>query len=851
MSFGRLRVVVLGPLRVWAGTGEPVRLSGDLQRRLLAFLVLRRGSVVSPDSAADALWPVGLPRDPVAALQNHVSRLRQRLPEGVVESVGSGYRIDPTCVDVDSDRLEALLVERPGAAVVELRRILAGWQGVAYPDLDDNDEARVEATRLEELRERAREVVAEARLSMGDLDGLVVELAALAEDRPLRERPRELLMSALAASGRTAEALRVFDDFRRLLGDELGIEPSPTLAKLNTSLLAGDGLAGRRPLRSRLPMPPTPLVGRGAAVEELVGLATSHRLVTLVGPGGVGKTRLLVELAARLRQEQPERGVVWCDLTQADVASTHDVVAAALGIDARRGVDLVNRIVEVVGDDELVVLLDNCEHVLDPIAALVDAVVGGCPNVAVAASSRERLRAAGEQVWVVPTLRAHDAHAPAVELFCQRALAVSSSFAPDADQRAAIVEIVSRLDGLPLAIELAAARLVSLEVGELAEGLDQRFELLSIGSRTSPRHSSLAAAVSWSFDSLDDELQRSFAALSVFSRPFESADAAAVCGIDVASVTGLLSTLVEQSLVQRALGRRYVLLETLKAYGAEQLIGSGDADRVGERHARWMVDWVEAADRALTDPSRSVLAEIDEAIPELRVALAWLVGHGMADHAGRLVIGLMDYGLLRLRPDVLAWADAALAADPEDLGAAAPALYAASAYASWMAGDVVRALELVEHAMSVERRHGRRPTARVRTMRGNIDLFEGRLSNATEWYRQAIDAAADDEAERTFNRATELLSLGYAGDAAAPGMADQLIRDIGDAATAPNAYMWYCAGEADLSFDVDRARVRLVRAIELAEATNASFVAGSRARRRRRSKPPWATPRWRWPTIAG
>jgi predicted ATPase/DNA-binding SARP family transcriptional activator len=827
MSVDRVRVEVLGPLRVRDAAGRDLTPSGALQRRLLALLVLRRGSVVSSDAAVEALWPSGLPRDPGAALQNHVLRLRRGLPDGLIESVGSGYRVDPERVQVDADRLVVLLGHEPGDAVAELARMLAGWNGVAYPELDEVDDARAEAARLEELRQRGREVVAEAHLAAGDLDGLVPELVVMAEVDPLRERPRELLMAALAASGRTVEALRVFDEFRRLIGDELGIEPSPALVAQHAALLAGTEPGRRRPARSQLPIPPTPLIGREALASELPERVEAARLVTLVGPGGVGKTRLLVDLGHRLHALRPDRQVVLCELAQADAASAPDLVTAALGIDSRPGTAPIERIVEVLGDDEVIVLLDNCEHVLDSIAELVAGVMRGCPNVRMVATSRERLRVAGEELYAVPTLPTGDEHAPAVELFRQRATAVSPAFEPDAMQRAEIVEIVGRLDGLPLAIELAAARLHTLDVSEVAAGLDQRFGLLSAGDRTSSRHSSLAAAVSWSFDSLDPELQRTFTALSVFSRPFTAADAAAVCGLREAAAGELLSELVERSLVQRAPGRRYVLLETLRAYSADQLVGSDDADHVSERHARWMVDWVEDADRAVALPGRPVLAEVDAAIPELRVALAWLVGHGLMEHAGRLVVGLVNYGFFRLRPDVLRWADTVLAADPNGHVSVAPALWAASAYAAWMGGDVKTSAELIDRAFQAELTAGRgRSVPRVRVIRGNIGLFEGRLSDAAEWYRQAIDATADDEAERLLSRATLLLALGYAGDESVVDLADQLLLEVGDARTAYAAYVWYCAGEADLSFDVDRARVRLLRAIELAEASNASFVLG-------------------------
>ncbi|MDX5310384.1 MAG: AfsR/SARP family transcriptional regulator, partial [Rhodococcus sp. (in: high G+C Gram-positive bacteria)] len=334
----RVRVEVLGPIRVLDGDRRDITPDGLLQRRLLALLVLRRGRVVPAHSAVDALWPSRLPADPAAALQNHMFRLRRGLPHGLIESVGEGYRLDPARVEVDADRLVAVSTGGTTDAA-EIEAVLARWQGPAYPELDDVDEARVEATRLEELRFRAREVRAEARLARGDTDGLVAELAALADAQPSRERPRGLLMTALAATGRRAEALRVYDDFRRLIGDELGIEPSPALAAHHTELLAGATDRVWAPV-GRLPVPATSLVGRDALAAEVTGLTESGRLVTLVGPGGVGKTRLLLETGHRLRAARPDRPVVLCELATAEPDSAVDVVAAALRIDARPGTAL-------------------------------------------------------------------------------------------------------------------------------------------------------------------------------------------------------------------------------------------------------------------------------------------------------------------------------------------------------------------------------------------------------------------------------------------------------------------------------------------------------------------------------
>ncbi|MDO9174413.1 MAG: BTAD domain-containing putative transcriptional regulator, partial [Actinomycetota bacterium] len=510
---------VLGPLRVRDEAGRDLTPSGQLQRRLLAVLVLRRGRVVSVDAAVEALWPATLPDDPAAALQNHVSRLRRSLPDGAIESLADGYRLDPSQVDVDVDRLASALglgETADGDALAEIEAVLARWKGPAYPELDELDEAAAEAARLEELRTRAVELRAAVRLARGDTDGLAAELVTLTDAEPLRERPRALLMATLAATGRHAEALRVYDDFRRVLGDELGTTPSPALTAQHAALLAGTW-EPEWAAASRLPVPATSLHGRDELAAEVAEATRAARLVTLVGPGGVGKTRLLIEVGRRLRAEHPSLPVVLCELATADAAAAVDVVAAALDIDRRPGSLLVDRIVDVVGDTELMLLFDNCEHVLDEAAEMAARLLATCPQVRVVATSRERLRVQGEHVRQVPTLPCDDDSAAALQLFVERARAARPGFQPDDTELAGIAEIVRRLDGLPLAIELAAARLHTHELDEIEAGLVDRFRLLSSGYRTSSRHGSLSAAVEWSFGLLEPHLQETFANLSAFT----------------------------------------------------------------------------------------------------------------------------------------------------------------------------------------------------------------------------------------------------------------------------------------------------------------------------------------------
>jgi hypothetical protein len=298
---------------------------------------------------------------------------------------------------------------------------------------------------------------------------------------------------------------------------------------------------------------------------------------------------------------------------------------------------------------------------------------------------------AGERLCTGSTLPTSTEADPAVELFLERARDVAPDFAPGPGDLATIVEIVGRLDGLPLAIELAAARLHTLDVAEVAAGLDRRFLLLSAGYRTSSRHGSLSAAISWSFDQLDRDLQRIFADLSAFAGAFTVADAAAICGVDDTTTGAAVQQLAERSLLMRAPDRRYVLLETLRAFGAERLVAEGRIDEAGGRHARHQLDWVQHAVERLMEPGSTSVAEIDAAIPELRAALGWFLDHDQLELAGRLMAALFDYGFFRVCPDVLGWSERLTDADPDDRSPLAPLVWAISAYAAWMSGDWPRA----------------------------------------------------------------------------------------------------------------------------------------------------------------
>lgn len=822
---------MLGPLRVLDADGVDVTPPGSLQRRALALLVLRRGALTSVDAAVEALWPTDPPNDPIGALQNHLSRVRKLLPPGAVSSSRDGYVLDPAAVDVDSDRLAELVGSAAdpidSATSAEIDRILHRWSGAAYPDLLDVDEARTEDVRLAELRVRAREARAAAWIEDDRTADALAELSALVDEDPLREQPRSLLMEALARVGRRVEAMRVYDDFRRLLGDELGIEPSPALREQHDALVRGQPSATTPGVQvGRLPRPALPLIGREALLDDVTELATSTRLLSLLGPGGVGKTRLLVELGHRLATEESTRPVVLCELAAAEPASVVNVVAASLGIDARPGVPLAEQVATVVGDDDLVLLADNCEHVVGEAAELLEQLLARCPNLTVVATSRERLRVPGEHLHPVPPLPTGGVDSDAVALFMHRAAAASPGFSASAEELAAIEEIVRRLDGLPLAIELAAARMFTLDVAEVLSGLDHRFALLRSGSRTSPRHETLAATVAWSYDLLDDDLRRFFTALAVYVTPFTPLDAAAVTGSTETDAARALDELSERSLVHRSADRRYTMLETLRAFGIERLEADGRLAEVSEHHARRMVDRVESAAEGLLSPGRGAIDAIDSSLPELYAALRWLTTHHELDLGGRLAGAFLDYGLLRLRPDVFGWSEMVRSVDPDDVGPHAPRMWVLACYGAWMAGDLEEAHRCSDRASEVAWRRSDPVPPEVLTVGGNIAMFMGDLEGAARRYRSAAIAAGDDAPRRLLTAGTELLALGYADHPETASRADEVLAEIGDVRSPFAAYLWYCAGEAVLSRDVALARQRLARAIDIGRETGTSFVIG-------------------------
>ncbi|WP_433259897.1 BTAD domain-containing putative transcriptional regulator [Actinosynnema sp. CS-041913] len=649
-----MRFSVLGPVEVRSADGEVVHVGGPRPRAVLVMLLLTPGRVVGLDRLIAGQYGDDPPAEAANAVQSQVSRLRRALG-GLVEFSGGGYRIAVEPDDVDSHVFERLALDgrrllaagRVADAAAVLREALGLWRGPALADLPHGD-ARV--ARLEEVRLAATEDLVEAEIASSD-GSPVARLRSLVERHPLRERFREQLVRALHADGRTAEALAEFEDARRFLADELGADPTPGLAAAHLAVLRAEEPA---PVVRRVPPAQfTSFVGRDDEVARLA--AERARLITVSGPGGTGKTRLAVEFAGR--------DACFVDLSAVDAADAVPLaVLAALGLRAsgfRPGpTDPVERLVAAL-DHDLLLVLDNCEHVVAAVAALVRTLLARCPRLRVLATSREPLGLTGETLLPLEPLAAATPDSPAVRLFADRAAAVRPGFRVDHDTADAVVAVCSALDGLPLAIELAAARLRQFTVAEIAGRLvgHGRFRLLSRGDRTAAeRHRTLHAVVAWSWDLLDERERVLARRFSVFAGGASLAAVEEVCG-DEGEV---LADLVDRSLVTLVDGR-YRMFHTIRLFCAQRLAEAGEEEELRRRHAAHYLALAQRADPRLRGADQLTwLARLSAEHDNLMAALRW----ADRETAMRLVAALAAYWWLSgRRGDVGEVAAALLAGD--------------------------------------------------------------------------------------------------------------------------------------------------------------------------------------------
>ena len=655
---------MLGSLEVRTDDGLLADVPGGRLRGLLIALALDPGHAVPKATLVDWIWGEHPPSDAANALQRLVSRLRKALPDGLVEGQTGGYRLTVEPDAVDAVRFERLAGQarddEDPRRVRLLREALALWRGAAMQDVGLQDSAAFDAavTRLEGLRLTAMEDRFDAEISLGHGAELVTELTDAVAAHPVRERLVAALMRALVAAGRDSEALLVYQRTREALADALGVDPSAELSALHVAVLRGE--LGRREddrktnLRAEL----TSFVGKDADVVVVRELIAEHRLTTVIGPGGSGKTRLATETARTLLGDLPDGAwLVELAAIGADGDAGGDVARstlAALGLrDALLGgapnAEPVDRLIAAVREREALLILDNCEHVIESAAAFAHRVLGECQRLRVLATSREPLGITGEALWLVEPLALPEGDAspgeiessPAVQLLRDRAGAVRNDLAIDAHTLSTMVRVCRALDGMPLAIELAAARLRTMSLEQLAHRLDDRFRLLTSGSRTAlPRHRTLRAVVDWSWELLTGAERMVLRRLSVFSGGASLEAAERVCagewpGVEQEQVLELLTSLAEKSLLltEGDGAPRYRMLGTIKEYAGHRLAEAGEPDPARHAHLAYFTELTETAEPHLRRAEQvewlaTLGAEHDNIGAAMRGALAAGDAHG-------------------------------------------------------------------------------------------------------------------------------------------------------------------------------------------------------------------------------
>ncbi|ETK35256.1 SARP family transcriptional regulator [Microbispora sp. ATCC PTA-5024] len=654
---------MLGPFEVRDHDGAVVEVPGVRLRALLAALALEPGRIVSRARLVDWIWGERPPADEVNALQALVSRLRRVLPDGVIGADSGGYRLSVAPDDVDVSRFEHLVGQARSADPADradlLRSALALWRGAAMADiaLHDSDAFDAVVTRLDDLHLAALGDRVDADIRLGRGSEMISELTELVAAHPLREGFVAALMRALAEAGRGNEALTLYQRTRERLAEELGADPSAQLSALHTALLRGEVGERTENHRTNLRAELTSFVGKDEDVSAVARLAVGHRLVTLTGAGGSGKTRLAMETARTMLAELPDGA--WLvelaavraggDLAQAALTAIGLRDQALLGT-ARAG-EPMDRLVSALRERAILLILDNCEHVIEAAAAFADRLLGECRGLRILATSREPLGITGEVLWQVeplalPAKEADPSEAgssPAVRLLRDRAGLVRKDIGSDARTLSAMAGICRALDGIPLAIELAAARLRTMSVDQLARRLDDRFRLLTGGSRTAlSRHRTLRAVVDWSWDLLTEAERGVLRRLSVFSGGASLDAAERVCGDEAFAgeqVLDVLTALIEKSLLL-ADGEgtpRYRMLDTIREYAAQRLAEAGETERARRAHLAYFTELAETADPHLRRAEQlEWLATLEAEHDNLNAALRGAIAEGWAQEAMRL-----------------------------------------------------------------------------------------------------------------------------------------------------------------------------------------------------------------------
>jgi predicted ATPase/DNA-binding SARP family transcriptional activator len=843
-----VRVDVLGPLRLVVD-GAPVEVRGPKRRAVLALLALAGGRAVSTDQLVDALWPSAPPESGRAALHSHVSRLRGHLGPGAARlvTVDSGYRLVLGADELDVARARALLTDAratakrdPAAASAQLREARALWRGPVFADLSEVASLATAAVGFERLRREVTDLLIGCAIDAGQVDG-VVELAAdaLGAD-PLREPAVLQLMRALAMTGQAPLALRTGRDYRQRLAAEAGLDPSAALAELERGIAGGTidpPNAARTPTGSRARHvsraagPGTRLIGRGAQLAAVHRLLATERLVTVVGPGGVGKTSLALEFARRADAAT----VLLAPVT--DPAGIPHALTAALGLREVRG-NVLSACVAILGDRPTLLVIDNCEHLLEAVSELVGVVMNACPNLTVLATSRQPLGLAPECPFRLAPLPLpgpeplRDINAgtlqriPSVAVFLERAARVRPGFAPGPEGLCLVADIVRRLDGIPLAIELAAGRLSTFSLTDLAQRLDRALDILGTGPATSgSRHRTLRSTLEWSYQLLTSDQQRLFRHLSMFTDGVDltaAEEVAAEMGL-AADPGSALAHLVEASMIDATFEdrTRYRMLETIRAFGLDRLAAAGEDGAAAQRFLRWAVElaaWIDSAQTTEREPEAD--AVLRRELPNLRSAWRLARQQRLLDDAAALVLALSEVCAWRDLTEPWDWTEE-LASDPSQADHPhAAAVLGSAANVAYMRGDYTRAERLARAGL--ERATDAGGALRCLSALALADLSRGAYGDVVE---HALAAAALTT-RSSENLGIAALAATYAGDL---DQARELNSRMVAAAVSPTlcAFGAYVDGEiANAAGRAHRADEHYARAIDLAHSSGATFVIG-------------------------
>lgn len=742
--------------------GQRLDIGHARQRCVLGALLVDVNDPVSADQLIDRVWADDTPHRARNALAAYISRLRQLLAGADVRIAreSGSYLLETDALSVDVHRFrhiasQARAAVDPADATDLFDSALGLWRGKPFASLDTpwiNDVRNAfEAERVSATLDRN-----DAALQAGRHADLLGELVTAVHANPLDERLAGQLMLAQYRSGRQAEALDTYRQVRDRLVDELGVDPSPILRDVHQRILDGDRDAPRP--RSPEPSPEpsavialprraTSFVGRAQELSRLASALHQGPLLTLTGVGGVGKTRLALEVAGH-EKERFRDGAWLCELAPLDDgAAVGHAVAAALRLQQRQGLDIEATVIEYLATRELLLIVDNCEHLLDPVARLVDQIVKHCPRVTVLSTSREALGIEGEHVFAVPPLAVEEA----TVLFADRARAGRPDFDVDREPVGAVAEICRQLDGLPLAIELAAARMRVMSSLDVARRLDS-LRLLSGGSRgAQPRQQSVTATIDWSYRLLDEPERSLFARLSVFAGGFDLDAAHGVCGDDGADehdTLDLLTGLVDKSMVtMRSDGgmTRYGVLETLRAYGRERLCDNGVDAEYARRHTAYFAELAQRAAAGMHGPDEQ--AWVERMLPDydnLRAAFEHAMTAGDVDSALRLVTSLSEYVHLRIGFGASGWAERALeVVDPEHPLYAAAVGFAARG--AWNRGDQARARELASLAGGRVPGRGNGRVAYPGDVLADVALYEDDPAAALAHYEGEMERARRDD----------------------------------------------------------------------------------------------------------